>query len=219
MRKLLCVPIMHTEADMGSLKESLRSQFPSQQRWNRHRQKVDDLWTEITQQILNMFTPLNSLPSVDHRLNYGQVRIYQDGLPVCGHELDIVRDLASRGSKNHQLVVLLVEKGATLEGTEDAALLLEEYNYIKAISQPNFLVKKFGKTEAEIKRALEEYREKSRVLLQKRDDFIAARIDSTLKDGEVGILFIGVMHEVEKKLPDDIQVNHLVEWHFSIEQP
>jgi hypothetical protein len=132
--------------------------------------------------------------------------------------LDIVRDLASRGSKNHQLVVLLVEKGATLEGTEDAALLLEEYNYIKAISQPNFLVKKFGKSEEEIKRALEEYREKSRTLLQKRDDFIAARIDSTLKDGEVGILFIGVMHEVEKKLPDDIQVNHLVEWHFSIEQ-
>jgi len=211
MRKLLCVPIMHTEADMGSLSESIRSQFPSQQRWHRHRQKVDDLWTEITQQILNMFTPLNSLPSVDHRLNYGQVRIYQDGLPVCGHELDIVRDLASRGSKNHQLVVLLVEKGATLEGTEDAALLLEEYNYIKAISQ--------AKTEAEIKCALEEYRGKSRALLQKRDDFIAARIDSTLKDGEVGILFIGVMHEVEKKLPDDIQVNHLVEWHFSIEQP
>ena len=229
MRKLLCVPIMHTEADMGSLNESIRSQFPSQQRWHRHRQKVDDLWTEITQQILN-FTSFSSLPSVNpksgdfgYQLNYGQVRIYQDGLPVCGHELDIVRDLASRGSKNHQLVVLLVEKGATLEGTEDAALLLQEYNYIKAISQPNFLVKKFDqkkatKTEEEIKRALEEYREKSRALLQKRDNFIAARIDSTLKDGEVGILFIGVMHEVEKKLPDDIQVNHLVEWHFSIEQ-
>jgi hypothetical protein len=221
---------------MGSLNESIRSQFPSQQRWYRHRQKVDDLWTEITRQILNFHEAcpersegFSSLPSVNpksgdlgYQLNYRQVRIYQDGLPVCGHELDIVRDLASRGSKNHQLVVLLVEKGATLEGTEDAALLLEEYNYIKAISQPNFLTKKFDQkktteTEEEIKRSLEEYREKSRALLQKRDDFIAARIDSTLKDGEIGILFIGVMHEVEKKLPDDIQVNHLVEWHFSTE--
>ena len=207
MRKLLCVPIMHTEADMGSLKESMRSKFPSQQRWHKHQQQVDKLWNEITQQIINM------------GLDYERVRVYQDGLPVCDHELDIVRDLASQGSKNHQIVVLLVEQGATLEGTEDAALLLEEYNYIKAISQPNFLVKKIDqkkatKIEEKIKQALEEYREKSRTLLQKRDDFIAARIDSTLKEDETGILFIGVMHEVEKKLPDDIQVNHLVEWHF-----
>ena len=194
MRKLLCVPIMHTEADMGSLKESIRSQFPSQQRWHTHQQQIDNLWNEITQQIVNL------------GLDYERVRIYQDGLPICGSELDIIRDLASRGSKNHQLVLSLVEKGATLEGTEDINLLLEEYNYIKAISQ--------NKSEEEVKRTLEEYREKSRTLLQKRDDFIAERIDSTLKDGEIGILFIGVMHEVEKKLPDDIQVTHLVEWHF-----
>ena len=198
MRKLLCVPIMHTEVDMGSLKESIRSKFSSQQRWHRHQQKVDELWDEITQRIMNM------------NLDYKRVRVYQDGLPVCGSELDIIRDLASRGSKNHQLVLSLMEKGVTLEGTEDINLLLEEYNYIKAVSQ--------NKTEEEVKLALEEYREKSRTLLQKRDDFIAARIDSTLKNGEIGILFIGVMHEVEKKLPDDIQVNHLVEWHFSVEQ-
>jgi hypothetical protein len=195
MRELLHIPIIHTEADMGSLKESVRAKFSSQRDWSTHRQQIDGLWDEITQRIASI------------NLDYKRVRVYQDGLPVCGHELDIVRDLASQGNKNHKLVMSLVEKGATLEGTEDANLLLEEYNYIKSISQ--------NKTEAEAKRALEDYREKSRILLQKRDDFIAKRIDSTLKKGETGILIVGVMHEVEKRLPDDIQVERLVEWHFS----
>ena len=194
MRRLLYVPIIHTEVDMGSLKESIRSKFPSPKHWHTHRQQVDELWTEITKQLASM------------RLDYSRVRVYQDGLPVCDHELDIVRDLASHGSKNHQLVLSLVGRGATLEGTEDINLLLQEYNYVKAISE--------RKTEAEVKRALEEYREKSRTLLQKRDDFIASRVDSTLKKGETGILIVGVMHEVDKKLPDDIQVDYLVKWHF-----
>jgi len=189
MRKLLCVPIIHTEADLGSLKESIRTRYPSQQDWERQLVIANQFWDEINRRIISA------------GLNYKQLRVYQDGLPVCGRELDIVRDLAAQGSKNHQLVVLIVEKGATLEGTEAPNLLLEEYNYIKAILQ--------AKTEEKVAGAREEYRQKSQTLLQKRDAFIAARIDSTLKDGEVGLLFIGAMHEVEKKLSDDIQIVRL----------
>jgi len=189
MRKLLYVPIIHTEADMGSLKESIRARYPSQQDWESYQVVASQFWTEASQRI------------VSAELNYRQVRVYQDGLPICGRELDIVRDLASRGSKNHQLVWSLVEKGARLEGTEDPALLLEEYNHIKAIVQ--------AKTEQELKTTREEYQQASQTLLQKRDDFIASHIDSTLKDSETGILFIGAIHEAEKKLPDDIQVRHL----------
>lgn len=189
MRELLCVPIIHTETDMGSLKEGIRVRYSSQQDWERQMTIANQFWDEVNRRIISA------------GLNYKQVRVYQDGLPVCSRELDIVRDLASRGSQNHRLVWSLVEKGAKLEGTENPSLLIEEYNYIKAILQ--------AKTEEEVEGAREEYLQKSQTLLQKRDEFIAARIDSTLKDGDTGILFIGAMHEVEKSLPDDIQIVRL----------
>jgi hypothetical protein len=37
-------------------------------------------------------------------------------------------------------------------------------------------------------------------LLERRDQFIAERIADTLKDGEIGILFMGVLHHVEDRL-------------------
>src|SRR3990170_4672209 len=37
-----------------------------------------------------------------------------------------------------------------------------------------------------------------------RDAFIAHRIDETLDDGETAILFLGMLHKVDKKLPPDV---------------
>ena len=61
-------------------------------------------------------------------LDFRRVRIYQDGLPVCGKEEQIVRELAGAGSLNHQLVLELAGKGAALVGTEDPQLLIREYH-------------------------------------------------------------------------------------------
>ena len=47
-------------------------------------------------------------------LDRERVRLYQDGLPVSGHESDIVRDLAQAGSPNHQLLLDLMAKGVQL---------------------------------------------------------------------------------------------------------
>jgi hypothetical protein len=41
-------------------------------------------------------------------------------------------------------------------------------------------------------------------LLDIRDEYIAQRIDQTLLDNEMGILFLGFMHNIETKLPSDI---------------
>ena len=46
----------------------------------------------------------------------------------------------------------------------------------------------------------------SETLLQKRDQFIAARINHTLGAGETGILFIGLLHSIERHLAKDINV-------------
>ena len=102
-------------------------------------------------------------------LDYPRVRIYQDGLPVCGKETDIVRELAGAGSTNHQLVLELAGRGAMLMGTEDPPLLLREYQLQRQHAGAA------GDEAAEV--------------LAGRDRFIARRIEATLQDGETGLLF------------------------------
>jgi hypothetical protein len=46
----------------------------------------------------------------------------------------------------------------------------------------------------------------SAALLAQRDQFIARRINDTLKAGETGILFLGLLHAVERYLDRDIRV-------------
>lgn len=43
-------------------------------------------------------------------------------------------------------------------------------------------------------------------LLNKRDKFIAKRINETLNQGERGIIFIGAYHNIKKRLPKDIRI-------------
>ena len=89
--------------------------------WRRKVNLVSRFWSDVE----NILNTLN--------LTYAQTRVYQDGLPVCGKELDIVTELAKKGSPNHQILVRLMEKGATVMGTESAELLIEEYHLIKKI--------------------------------------------------------------------------------------
>lgn len=118
----------------------------------------------------------------------GHVKLYQDSLPVCGHEKELVRELAAQGSCNHQLLEGLVNEGATLVGTESPSLLLDEYKLLQSPERTE-------KQEA--------------ALLEARDRFIAGQIDATLTDDENGILFIGALHKVDKFLPQRIKVAYL----------
>jgi len=43
-------------------------------------------------------------------------------------------------------------------------------------------------------------------LLAKRDAFIAQRINQTLGEGEFGILFVGLLHNVHRGLLPDIEL-------------
>lgn len=193
MRKLIYIPIVHTMADMGSEAEALKREYLKRygrRGWSRSRQAINDVWAGIRKRILAL------------ELDYARVRIYQDGLPVCGRELEIASEVAARGSKNYELVIELLQRGAKLEGTESPDLLLKEHKLIKDITQ--------AKDEAERQAAREAYAQESARILKQRDEFIGRRIDDTLKDGEVGILFVGLMHRVEKILPKDIEVSYLI---------
>lgn len=190
-RTLLYFPIVHSQLDMGALSESIRNvtlQKLGERVWRRKVNLVKRFWSDV-ENILNKLT-----------LSYAQTRVYQDGLPVCGKELDIVAELAKKGSPNHRILVLLMEKGATVMGTESAELLIEEYHLIKKILETG-----------DVKDAIAiEARQKatSNLLLKKRDEFIAARIDQTLQPGETGLLFLGMLHNPAVLLPEDIHVHY-----------
>ena len=126
------------------------------------------------------------------------IRLYQDGLPVCGRELEIVTEVAESGSLNHQILLRLVEKGAILMGTESPELLLEEYELAKQTLSSNNI--------GEIRPLKTSQNEMRETLLRRRDRSIAERINSTLAKGETGIIFLGLLHSLDSLLDSDILV-------------
>ena len=115
MRQLIVIPIVHTPADLGSQQDRAREAYIARygaQQWDQHLEMLAQLWHTIRQRVL-------ALP-----VDFTTVRLYQDGLPICGYELAIVETLAAAGSSNHQLLLELVNRGAMLMGTEDPALLV-----------------------------------------------------------------------------------------------
>ena len=190
MRQLIAIPIVHTPADLGSQRETARKAYIARygvQGWHQHLEVVAQLWHRIRQRVL-------ALP-----VDFTTVRLYQDGLPRCGHELAIVETLAAAGSSNHQLLLELVDRGAILMGTEDPALLLQERDRLcqQHSAQPTPVAGDYPLYDA---------------LIAQRDASIASRIASTLTEGELGLLFIGALHRVTQYLPKDIVVYGLLDY-------
>jgi len=182
-RKLVYIPIVHTLADMGTLGASVQSAKLARlgrQGLAHSAAVVERMWEEIER-------VAGSLP-----VSPGIVRVYQDGLPVCGREREMVSDLAAAGSRNHRLLLSLESRSAVLMGTESPELLIEEYRLASsALAAPRIRVRPDRARDA---------------LLEKRDRYIAARINGTLGRGESGILLLGMLHDVAGYLDRDIQV-------------
>jgi hypothetical protein len=190
MRRLIHIPIIHTSADLGSLSKFVQAHYAricGKASWNQREDVVKTLWTDIQ-------ASLDAL-----RLDAQKTRIYQDGLPICGFEEKIVRELAKAGSSNHQLILRLLDQGAVLMGTEDSQRLMEEYDLQKqCLAQ--------GGSE---KSTPEERRKQMDQVLKARDSFIAERIATTLQEGEAGLLFLGALHRLDALRATDIRVETL----------
>lgn len=192
-RALICVPIVHAQADMGALNgpiQRLKVKQLGKRVWERNLERVKSFWTQIEQAMEGLTLP------------YGRLRLYQDGLPVCGREWEIASDLAKAGSRNYQLLLRLEQKGAVLMGTESPELLVEEYQLAKQAFAEE---KSPGSA-----RPAAQAKNLQDSLLKRRDQFIGGRISQTLLNGETGLLFVGMLHSVEPWLDPDIQVLHPV---------
>jgi hypothetical protein len=187
-RKLIYIPIIHTAADMGTLGSSVQGVKLSalgRQGLARHAAVVERLWAAIEKVVAGL--PVSP----------GTVRVYQDGLPVCGHEGEIVAELAAAGSRNHRLLLKLQARGATLMGSESPDLLLEEYQVATAAFA--------SASGARMENRQQRLRD---LLLEKRDRYIAERVNATLRPAESGILFLGMLHDISRYLEPDISISY-----------
>ncbi|WP_310619240.1 hypothetical protein [Flexibacterium corallicola] len=185
VRQLIYVPIVHDSADMGSQAESMKQVYLEkfgEKAWEESRRAVAAFWECIEQEI-------NGL-----ELNYARVRLYQDGLPLCGQETKIIADIAKTGSNNFRILQDLIQRGAKVEGTEDPELLRAEHALVASGDLGSL-----------------EVSQKARELMEKRDLYISQRIDATLEPDETGILFIGALHNIRSVLPKTIKVHPLIE--------
>jgi len=193
VRALIYVPIVHSEADLGTMADEVRRRFQSAfgaGEWERRQASVEAMWDGLRKK-------LSALP-----IAWASARLYQDGLPVCGREAEIVRDLAEKGSRNHQLLLELMGRGAQLMGTESPELMVKEYRRLQKLVQAAQ-----ERTSGAPASALQREGE---AILRERDAFIARRLDETLRDGETAILFLGLLHRVDEILEERFEVRHLI---------
>jgi len=113
--------------------------------------------------------------------NFKKIKIYQDALDKIPSDEDI--KVGIKISRNWEVLFDLKQLGATVMVTESQQLLDND--------------------EREMAKGMLEFG------TEKRDVFIAKKIDKTLNDGELGILFIGVVHQVHKHLKSDIKIEWL----------
>ncbi len=192
-RKLLYVPIIHVEADLGSLAEPVARtshRIYGQARWERHQETVKEFWDSIAAHFEGS--------------EAAGLKVYQDGLLAEG-ELGrrIIDEGARSGSRNFEVVKKLMERGAEIRKTEEACLLREECECLMKMVHSRSA---WGKLWAYL-----QYKLRQRKLLTRRDKFIAGRINETLKAGETGVLFLGAYHDVLPHLSRDIEVKELKE--------
>jgi hypothetical protein len=191
MRRLLYVPVIHVDSDLGSIAPAIdkrSTEICGREHWEKHKQVVTAFWDQIEKYF--------------KKLNAGNLKIYQDGL-MADEELGqkIIEEGAQKGSRNYRIVLDLINSGGEIRKTEDIELLKEEYARILKLAQSKSL---WERTTAYIG-----YRFRRDKLMDKRDRFIADTINQTLKEGERGVLFIGAFHDVTPYLAEDIHVEEV----------
>jgi len=197
MRRLVIIPIVHSASDLGRLQGELvdlKGRVMSSSSIESGRNAVEHFWMELRQAVIRWSQDFN------------KVQIYQDALPVgpdpdLNVEQRIVDDLAEKGSENHKLLKWMVQSGAKLVGTEDPVLLMKEYEMVQKM-----LV--FYNSGNHVPQAdFDRHYEDQKSLLCQRDAFIANRIQDTLLDDHLGLVFLGMLHRLERFLSNDIDVS------------
>ncbi len=128
MRKLIYVPIIHMSADMGSIAKKVEEKGVAsfgEEFWKGHRETISGFWDVIS----DYFDYIGAC-------NRKKMKIYQDGM-IAEREVGkkIIEEGIKSGSKNYELVLRLVNRGAVLVKTEEFKLVKEELDRLLAITK------------------------------------------------------------------------------------
>lgn len=142
--------------------------------------KFNKYWEQIESQVNNLESKLGSITKIYHEL-----------IPK-GAE-DIAKAIAELNEGSFQIVKVRLEKEAELQAIEDIELLTEFMDWSKCLiiglQNPKVITK-----------VHESYIEAQK----KRNEEILKRLDETLKQGDVGLLFMREGHQLQ--FPSDIEV-------------
>jgi len=142
--------------------------------------KLKDYWDDVERRINDLETKLGSIN-----------RIYHELIDAGGEKgMEIIKKL-NEGS--YQIIKRFLKKGARLEATEDQALIKENMDWGRCLA-----------TNPETPKVLTKVSEFYLQTVQKRDEYIAKRVNETLKSNEMGVLFIRENNNV--KFSSDIEI-------------
>lgn len=188
MRRLIYVPIIHTNLDFGSLAADIEERsrvVAGDSKWQQHKDIVNLYWQAIA-----------DFWKSQHVTGF---KIFQDGMVVDGTVgKNIVKELANKGSINHQIIEQLLERGAELIQTEDPDLVKEEYRSTRELLERKSTLASLW--------SLFRYKQQKDRLLKARDAYIVKRINQCLGEGETGVCFLGAYHQLLPNLPKNIEV-------------
>lgn len=224
MRKLICVYDSHLDQDVESRTFGMSAEDVRHHRREAH---GDDGLKDIERVIHEFYDTLEARFS-DETVD----ALYQDGgaidwatvaetkPEVYEQYLLDLEEKAAAGSRSFGLVLDLARRGAKIRQTEDPGLLMKEVTYVQ-----NYI--RLARVQGELRQgrtysreeeeeilalAAEVSRQQERLpqLQQERDRAIAANINSSLHEGEIGLLIIGTAHTFKAYLDEDIVVEELM---------
>jgi len=142
--------------------------------------KTETYWSEIKSRVSDLQAKLGKINKIYHEL-----------VDVDGKKgLEVIKNL---NKKSYQIVKTLFQEGAVLEAVEDGNLVKESMDWARCLAI-------YPQSERALRKIYQFYIE----VTQERDTYIARRIDKTLKDNEIGILFIRENNNV--KFPSNIEI-------------
>jgi hypothetical protein len=142
--------------------------------------KFNKYWEQVEKQVAELAQKLGEVN-----------RIYHELIAASGE--DGMKTIAGLSEKSHKIARVCLEKQAQLEAVEDNDILTEFMDWSRCliIGLQNPKV---------VSRVYDAYIEAGK----KRNEYIARKIDETLRENEIGLLLMRENHQVQ--FPPDIQV-------------
>ncbi len=181
MRTLYHVPLIHSPAELGSLKDTFLEQHIRAHGNDATQvfvQSVQAYWQEVLRRL------------EEHGFFQAEtakdLHVFVDSMPDTTEAMkhNILNALAAKDLPLYSIVKKIRDCGAHVHGTEGMGLLLREWacwqQYVETGRAPD------PKEQA--------------ALLRLRDTYIAQRIDASLPQDGTGLLFLGQLHDIRGAL-------------------